>query len=128
MDSEKMMAKKLMVKFMEMSIKHSKVNVPQPMPVIEEKAQKRLSTDGLISFRIILKEWEKISIKDKRIIAKLLMLNSHDLIEIINGHGDLVEETKDTPEFVAAHPEYGKEENCLDEDSVMDEFDKLFED
>jgi len=128
MDSEKMLAKKFMAKFMEMSLKHSKINVPQPMPIIEEKAERRLSTDGLISFRLILKEWEKISIGDKQVIAKLLMLNSHDIIEIIEGHGDLVEETKDTPEFVAAHPEYGKEENCLDKDSIMDEFDKLFED
>ncbi|MBR2248434.1 MAG: hypothetical protein IJ880_15675 [Bacilli bacterium] len=128
MDSEKMQAKRLMAKFMEMSLKHSRINVPQPMPVIEEKAQKRLSTDGLISFKLILKEWEKLSIGDKQTIAKLLMVNSHDIIEIIEGHGDLVEETKDTPEFVAAHPEYGREENTLDKESIMDEFDKLFED
>lgn len=122
--NEKDQARQMFMRFMEMSLKHSKINVPQPMPIIEEKAKKNLSTDGIISFNMILKEWEKVSPEDKKAIAKLLMLNSHDIVEIIESRTSLLDETKDTPEFVEKHPEYGRED-CLDRKSIMEELDSF---
>ena len=76
--------RQVLADFMKKMLKHSSINVPQPLPMIEEKAKTRLSTDGLISWKIILKEWEKVSAEDKKVISSLLTLNSFDLVETID--------------------------------------------
>jgi len=93
--------------------------------MIEEKAKKRLATDGLISFKIMLKEWEKVSSGDKKIIAKLLMLNSHDLVEMFDVEKELLEEHKETMDYVHQHPEYGKPEEEIKASLLTDSLDDL---
>lgn len=127
MDNEKDLAKKMLLKFMEMSLKHSKINVPQPLPLIEKKAEERLSNDGLIAFKLIIKEFKKASIEDQKAISRLLLIASHDLIETMNSHKDLLEDHKDTGDFVSQHPEYGKSDEEIAGDSIVDEFEDLFE-
>ena len=118
----KQMQKELMLKMMEGFLKRAPHNVPQPMPLIEEKAQSRLNIDDLIYWKQMLKEWQKVSEKGKKVIARLLMLNSHDIIETINLHKWFCDETKDTVEYVSNHPEYGKSEEELKAQNVVEDF------
>ena len=126
--SNKNEEKRMLVNFMKKMLQHSPTNVPQPLPMIEKKAKARLSTDGLISWKIILKEWEKVSAKDKKVISSLLTLNSFDLIETMDITGKLLEEHKDTIDFIKDHPEYGKSEEEIKADLAKDTFFDIFED
>ena len=126
--SKKNEERQVLLNFMKKMLQHSSTNVPQPLPMIEEKAKARLSTDGLISWKILLKEWEKVSAKDKKVISSLLTLNSFDLIETMDITGKLLEEHKDTADFVKDHPEYGKSEEEIKADLAKDPFFDVFED
>ena len=99
---------KKIAQFMKILLKNSPGCVPQPFQIIDEKAVKRLDTDDMISWKIIAKEWDKISTKGKKEISKLLILNSFDTAELLDVTNSLLEEAKDTMEFVEKHPEYGK--------------------
>lgn len=118
----KQMQKEFMLKMMESFLKRAPHNVPQPMPLIEEKANNRLSQDDLISWKLMLKEWQNVSEKGKKEIAKLLILNSHDIIETIDLNKKLCEETKDTVKYVADHPEYCKSKEELEAQDVVSDF------
>ena len=126
--SKKNEEKKLLEGFMKRLLQYSSINVPQPLPIIEEKAKARLSTDGLISWKIILKEWEKVSAEDKKIISGLLTLNSFDLIETFDITSNLLEEQKDTAYFIKDHPEYGKSEEEIKASIAADDFSDIFKD
>lgn len=126
--SNKNEERRMLVNFMKKMLQHSSTNVPQPLPMIEEKAKARLSTDGLISWKIMLKEWEKVSAKDKKVISSLLTLNSFDFIETMDITGKLLEEHKDTIDFIKDHPEYGKSEEEIKADLAKDTFFDIFED
>ena len=93
---------------MKKMLQHSPTNVPQPLPMIEEKAKARLSTDGLISWKIMLKEWEKVSAKDKKVVSSLLTLNSFDLIETMDITGKLLEEYFAYKAILEFENKYGK--------------------
>ena len=118
--------RKILADLMKRMLQHSPINVPQPLPMIEEKAKTRLSTDGLISWNIILKEWEKVSDEDKKVISKLLTLNSFDLIETFDLTGKLLEEQKDTADFIREHPEYGKSDEEIRASLAADNFSDIF--
>lgn len=113
-----------MAMFCKAMIKHSPANIPHPLPLIERKAKERLSTDGLISFHILMKEWKNISMEDKKIISKLLILNSHDVIESLDLFHDFAKETNDTVDFINEHPEYANQGNG----SILDDLSGLFDD
>ena len=127
-DDAKKMARSMMAELMKKMLQHSPINVPQPLPLIEEKANTRLSTDGLISWKIILKEWEKVSAKDKKVISSLLTLNSFDLIETFDITSNLLDEQKATADYVREHPEYGKSEDEIKAGLNLENFDDLFKD
>ena len=127
-DEARKMARSMMAGLMKRMLQHSPINVPQPLPLIEEKAKSRLSTDGLISWKIILKEWEKVSPKDKKVISSLLTLNSFDLIETFDVTSNLLEEQKATADYVREHPEYGKSEAEIKAGLDLENFDDLFKD
>ena len=127
-ENEKKAGKAMMAKLMLHMLKHSSANVPQPLPMIEEKAAQRLSTDGIISWKLILKEWEKISKDDKKTIAKLLMLNSHDLVEMFDVEKELLDEHKATMDYVHDHPEYAKPEEEIKASMLKSSFEDLFGD
>ena len=127
-DEAKKMARSMMAGLMKRMLQYSPINVPQPLPLIEEKANSRLSTDGLISWKIILKEWEKVSPKDKKVISSLLTLNSFDLIETFDVTSNLLEEQKATADYVREHPEYGKSETEIKAGLDLENFDDLFKD
>ena len=120
--------RQILENFMKKMIKHSSINVPQPLPLIEEKAKDRLSTNGFISWKIILKEWEKCPAEDKKIISSLLTLNSFNLIETFDITSNLLEEHKATVDFVKNHPEYGKSEEEIKASLEADNFFDIFED
>lgn len=126
--SKKNEGRQILENFMKKMLKHSSINVPQPLPLIEEKAKARLSTNGLISWKIILKEWEKCSVEDKKVISSLLTLNSHDLIETFDITSNLLEEQKATVDFIKNHPEYGKSEEEIKASLEADNFFDIFED
>ena len=126
--SKKNEGRQILENFMKKMLKHSSINVPQPLPLIEEKAKARLSTNGLISWKIILKEWEKCSIEDKKVIASLLTLNSFNLIETFDITSNLLEEQKATVDFIKNHPEYGKSEEEIRASLEADNFFDIFED
>lgn len=125
--SKKNEGRQILENFMKKMLKHSSINVPQPLPLIEEKAKARLSINGLISWKIILKEWEKCSVEDKKVISSLLTLNSFDLIETFDITSKLLEEQKATVDFIKNHPEYGKSEEeikaSLESENFLDIFD-----
>lgn len=118
----KQMQKEFMLRMMEGFLKRAPQNVPQPMPLVEEKANNRLSQDDLISWNLMLKEWQKVSEKGKKVIARLLMLNSHDIVETIHSNKWFCEETKDTVEYISKHPEYGKSEEESEAQNVVEDF------
>lgn len=120
--------RQVLADFMKKMLKHSSINVPQPLPMIEEKAKTRLSTDGLISWKIILKEWEKVSAEDKKVISSLLTLNSFDLVETFDITNNLLEEQKATADFVKDHPEYGRSEEEIEAGLAADDFSDILED
>ena len=126
--SKKNEGRQILENFMKKMLKHSSINVPQPLPLIEEKAKARLSTNGLISWKIILKEWEKCSAEDKKVISSLLTLNSFNLIETFDITSNLLEEQKDTADFVKDHPEYGRSEEEVRASLEADNFFDIFED
>ena len=126
--SKKNEGRQILENFMKKMLKHSSINVPQPLPLIEEKAKTRLSTDGFISWKIILKEWEKVSIEDKKVISSLLLVNSYNLIETFDITSSLLEEQKDTADFVKDHPEYGRSEEEVRASLEADNFFDIFED
>lgn len=126
--SKKNDGRQMLSNLMKRMLKHSSINVPQPLPLIEEKAKTRLSTDGFISWKIILKEWEKVSIEDKKVISSLLLVNSYNLIETFDITSSLLEEQKDTADFVKDHPEYGKSEEEVRASLEADNFFDIFED
>ena len=126
--SKKNEGRQILENFMKKMLKHSSINVPQPLPLIEEKAKARLSTNGLISWKIILKEWEKCSVEDKKVISSLLTLNSFNLIETFDITSSLLEEQKDTADFVKDHPEYGRSEEEVRASLEADNFFDIFED
>ena len=126
--SKKNEGRQILENFMKKMLKHSSINVPQPLPLIEEKAKARLSTNGLISWKIILKEWEKCSVEDKKVISSLLTLNSFNLIETFDITSNLLEEQKATVEFIKEHPEYGKSEEEIRASLEADNFFDIFED
>ena len=111
--------------FMKILLKNSSGCVPQPFQMIDEKAAKRLDTDDMISWKIIAKEWDKISTKGKKEISKLLILNSFDTAELLDVTNDLLEDAKDTMEFVEKHPEYGKPREDM---NLADALSDLFSD
>ena len=111
--------------FCKMMIKHSPCNVTHPLPLIKEKAEKKLSVDGLISFNIMLKEWDRISPEDKKEIAKLLLLSSHKVADVMDATHELLDETKDVFDYVNEHPEYANK-NELDQDDMLRDIEKLF--
>ena len=124
-DDEKRAARQVLGKMMLRMLKHASINVPQPLPLIEEKAKQRLSTDGLISWKLLLKEWEKISKDDKKTIAKLLMLNSFDLVETFEVEKELLDEHKATADYVNQHPEWGKSKEEIQAAMLTDSFEDL---
>ena len=126
--SKKNDGRQMLANLMKRMLKHSSINVPQPLPLIEEKAKARLSTDGFISLKIILKEWEKVSIEDKKVISSLLLVNSYNLIETFDITNSLLEEQKDTADFVKDHPEYGRSEEEVKASLEADNFFDIFED
>lgn len=126
--SKKNDGRQMLSNLMKRMLKHSSINVPQPLPLIEEKAKTRLSTDGFISWKIILKEWEKVSIEDKKVISSLLLVNSYNLIETFDISSSLLEEQKDTADFVKDHPEYGRSEEEVRASLEADNFFDIFED
>ena len=126
--SKKNDGRQMLSNLMKRMLKHSSINVPQPLPLIEEKAKTRLSTDGFISWKIILKEWEKVSIEDKKVISNLLLVNSYNLIETFDITSSLLEEQKDTSDFVKDHPEYGRSEEEVRASLEADNFFDIFED
>ena len=126
--SKKNEGRQILENFMKKMLKHSSINVPQPLPLIEEKAKARLSTNGLISWKIILKEWEKCSVEDKKVISSLLTLNSFNLIETFDITSNLLEEQKATVDFIKNHPEYGKSEEEIRASLEADNFFDIFED
>ena len=99
---------KKITQFMKVLLQNSPGCVPQPFEVVDKKAVKRLSTNDMISWKIISKEWDKVSAEGKKEISKLLTLNSFDTVELLDITANLLEEAKDTMEFVEKHPEYGK--------------------
>lgn len=127
MNDKKQEAQQMVLKFMEMTLKYSKTNVPQPMPLIEKKAQERLSDDGIISFKLIIKEFEKVPMEERKKISELLLLASHDIIETMHCNSNLIDDHKDTIDFVNEHPEYGRPEAEIDQASIMEEFKDLFD-
>ena len=127
-ENEKKAGRAMMAKLMMHMLKHSSANVPQPLPMIEGKAKERLSTDGMISWKLILKEWEKISKDDKKTIAKLLMLNSHDLVEMFDVEKELLDEHKGTMDYVHDHPEFAKPEEEIKASMLTSSFEDLFGD
>ena len=126
--SNKNDGRKLLSEFMKRMLKHSSTNVPQPLPLIVEKAKARLSTDGIISWNIILKEWGKISVEDRKVISNLLTLNSFNLVETFDITSNLLDEHKDTVEFVHNHPEYGRSEEEVKAGLAADSFSDIFGD
>ena len=116
---------KKIAQFMKILLKNSPSCVPQPFQVIDEKAVKRLDTDDMISWKIIAKEWDKISTKGKKEISKLLILNSFDTAELLDVTNSLLEEAKHTMEFVEKHPEYGKPREDM---NLADALSDLFSD
>lgn len=121
-DEMKRMQKDLMLKLMENMLKHAPHNVPQPLPVIEEKAQNRLNADDLISWKLMLKEWQKVSAEGKKEIARLLVLNSHDIVETLEFSRGLADETKDTVQYVSNHHEWGKSKEERDAQNAIGDF------
>jgi hypothetical protein len=113
-----------LAEFAKLMLKHSPANIPHPFPLIEKKAKERLSTNGLISFYVLMKEWKNIDLEDKRIISKLLVLNSFNVVETLELTRTLSEEVSDTADFVSENPEYRNE--CFG--SPLDEISKLFDD
>jgi len=118
--------KGMLMKFMEMTLKRSKINVPQPLPLVEKKAEQRLKTDDFIAWKQIMKEWSKFSEEGKKEISKLLVLNAYDLVECINLNKAVVDETKDTPEYLKDHPEFEKPEEEIERESLMNDLDDIF--
>ena len=116
---------KKVAQFMKILLKNSSGCVPQPFQIIDEKAAKRLSTDDMISWKIITKEWSKVSAKGKKEMSKLLLLNSFDTAELLDVTNDLLEDAKDTMEFVEKHPEYGKPREDM---NLADALSNLFSD
>lgn len=116
---------KKIAQFMKILLKNSPGCVPQPFEIIDKKAEERLDTDDMISWKIIAKEWDKISIKGKKEISKLLILNSFDTAELLDVTNSLLEEAKDTIEFVEKHPEYGKPKEDM---NLADALSNLFSD
>ena len=110
---------------MKILLKKSAGCVPQPFQMIDEKAAKRLDTDDMISWKIITKEWSKVSAKGKKEMSKLLLLNSFDTAELLDVTNDLLEDAKDTMEFVEKHPEYGKPREDM---NLADALSDLFSD
>lgn len=111
--------------FMKILLKNSSGCVPQPFQIIDKKAEERLSTDDMISWKIITKEWSKVSAKGKKEMSKLLLLNSFDTAELLDVTNDLLEDAKDTMEFVEKHPEYGKPKEDM---NLADALSDLFSD
>jgi hypothetical protein len=124
-DDEKRAARQVLGKMMLKMLKYATINVPQPLPLIEEKAAKRLSTDGLISWKFIVKEWEKVSADDKKVIAKLMMLNSFDLAEMFDVEKSLLEDHKDTADYVNQHPEWGRSKDDVKASMITEDFEDL---
>ena len=116
---------KKIAQFMKILLKNSPGCVPQPFEIIDKKAEERLDTDDMISWKIIAKEWDKISTKGKKEISKLLILNSFDTAELLDVTNSLLEEAKDTIEFVEKHPEYGKQKEDI---NLADALSNLFSD
>ena len=116
---------KKVAQFMKILLKNSSGCVPQPFQIIDEKAAKRLDTDDMISWKIITKEWSKVSAKGKKEMSKLLLLNSFDTAELLDVTNDLLEDAKDTMEFVEKHPEYGKPREDM---NLSDALSNLFSD
>ena len=116
---------KKVAQFMKILLKNSSGCVPQPFQIIDEKAAKRLDTDDMISWKIIAKEWDKISTKGKKEMSKLLLLNSFDKAEVLDVTNDVLEDAKDTIEFVEKHPEYGKPKEDM---NLADALSDLFSD
>ena len=105
---------KKITQFMKILLQNSPGCVPQPFEVIDKKAEKRFTTNDMISWKIIAKEWNKVSAEGKKEMSKLLILNSFDTVELLDVTSDLLEEAKDTMEFVEKHPEYGKPKEDMD--------------
>ena len=116
---------KKIAQFMKILLKNSSGCVPQPFQVIDKKAEERLNTDDMISWKIITKEWSKVSAKGKKEISKLLILNSFDTAELLDVTNSLLEDAKDTMEFVEKHPEYGKPKEDM---NLADALSNLFSD
>ena len=116
---------KKVAQFMKILLKNSSSCVPQPFQVIDKKAEERLNTDDMISWKIIIKEWNKVSAKGKKEISKLLLLNSFDTAELLDVTNELLEDAKDTMEFVEKHPEYGKPREDM---NLADALSDLFSD
>ena len=116
---------KKIAQFMKILLQNSPGCVPQPFEIIDKKAEERLDTDDMISWKIITKEWSKVSAKGKKEMSKLLLLNSFDPAELLDATNDLLEDAKDTMEFVEKHPEYGKPREDM---NLADALSDLFSD
>ena len=101
--------------FCKMMIKHSSSNIEHPLPLIKEKAEKRLSTDGLISFNIILKEFNRMDLEDKKEVSKLLLLSCNKIVDVMDATHELLEETKDVFDYISEHPEVATNEVTTDD-------------
>ena len=109
----------MLAKAMESVLENSEFNIPQPFPLVDSKAVKKLSTDDYISWQTLQKEWAKISPEGKKTISVLLVLNSHTMVEALNVGNTILKETQDTVEYARAHPEYQREKT---EDSGFNSF------
>ena len=127
MNESKIQARKMVLKMMEHALKRSKVCVPQPLPLLEEKAEKRLSTDGLISWNVILKELNNLDDKDRKEVAKLVVLSSYDIVECMQLHDNMLDDLRDTADYVSEHPEYGKSNEDIEKENIFSSFEDLFE-
>lgn len=119
-DKEKQRARDFMMKFMEAMLERSPLNVEAPLPLVEEKACTRLTTDDYIAWKQILKEWQKVSSEGKKQIAILLSLNANTLSELLSNKTSLLQEAKDTAAYVSEHPEFQKNPGDMDEEDLLD--------
>ena len=57
----------------------------------------------------------------------LLIINAFDLVEVLDLGSALMEDCKDTADYVKEHPEFEKSDEELTRESIMDDFRDLLD-
>lgn len=124
-----MNGKEMFIEFVKLQLKRSGYDVFAPKEMLNKRAEQVLSPEGYDLWCDIQIALTGLNDEDKREFAKLIVHQLCRIFDIMdNVRIELLEETKETLDFLQAHPECKEEGSTTSPEDVMNFFSSFDDD